>query len=954
MNPALEQLQKVLQLEQKDGFPNKAVIGGLPKMLGFWEPNARRAGLDPAFIEGVAEMVRHYPEQTPADRAATAQAIREMVKRIAAPTAAAPAPALRTTANPAAAARPAGPPPARTTPAAVPLAAAPLAARRVERPPEQPLERPTARPAEAARPAAEPPSASLSAPQEPAPRMPAPASPNTAAANGPGPATAGAAVSPPARTPLAPVRPARQPKPPQARPPAPGQHSRARRGEGSDFGEEPLDPHPRKPAAPKPLRGLEPLNSTAGLDAPLTVLRGVGPETAADYARLGINTLRDLLLHFPRRYDDYSRLKTINRLEFGEECSVIATVWEAHLRPFRGGQSKMLKVILSDTTGTLEVTFFNQEFLAKHFTPGRQIVISGRISAYLGRLTIIPEEWEDLDRELLSTGRIVPVYPANADVKQKAIRKLTMQVVQYWAARQPDPLPAEVVSAAGLMTYGEALAQIHFPDDQAKLEAARHRLAFDELLLLQLGTLRQRRDWQSHTALALSVGDDWLQSFVAGLPYTLTGAQQRVVADLRADMARDVPMNRLLQGDVGSGKTAVAAVAMAAAIYSGTQAASMAPTSILAEQHYQTLLKLLAPVAGEPGAVRLLQGSTSAGEKEEIYAGLRSGAVKAVVGTHALIEAPVEFANLGLVIVDEQHRFGVAQRAALRSKGQSPHASPHLLVMTATPIPRSLALTVYGDLDVSLLDEMPPGRQPITTKLLNAQERERGYAYIRTQLTQGRQAFIIFPLVEESEKIDAKAAVAEHERLQREVFPDFKLGLLHGRLKPDEKDYVMTRFRAGDYHVLVSTSVVEVGVDVPNATVMLVDGANRFGLAQLHQFRGRVGRGEHASVCLLVSDNPIHGLQPEQRLQVMEQSQDGFFLAEKDLELRGPGDFLGTRQSGYAVLRMARLSDLTIIDQARRAARQMFERDPDLQAPEHQRLAGLFQQFWTPGAGDKS
>jgi ATP-dependent DNA helicase RecG len=703
-------------------------------------------------------------------------------------------------------------------------------------------------------------------------------------------------------------------------------------------------------AGPRPLKAAEPLNTAAGLDAPLTVLHGVGPETAKDYARLGINSLRDLLLHFPRRYDDYSQLKTINRLEFGEECSVIGTVWEAHVRPMRGGQSKMLKVILSDTTGMLEVTFFGQDFLAKHMTPGRQIVISGRISQYLGRLTILPDEWEDLDRELLSTGRIVPVYRAHADLRQKSIRKLTAQVVQYWAPKQPDPLPPDVLEAAGLMTYSEALAQIHFPNDAEKLAAARHRLAFDELLLLQLGTLRQRRDWQANAGTPLAVGDDWFLSYLSTLPYALTAAQQRALKDIRDDLTRPVPMNRLLQGDVGSGKTAVAAAAIALAIQCGAQAALMAPTSILAEQHYQTLARLLAPVLGDQDGLRLLQGSTSAAEKEAIYAGLSAGTIKAVVGTHALIEAPVQFANLGLVIVDEQHRFGVAQRAALRGKG----TSPHLLVMTATPIPRSLALTVYGDLELTVLDEMPPGRQPITTRLLHARERERGYAFIRSQLQKGRQGFIIFPLVEESEKIDAKAAVVEHERLSREVFPDYRLGLLHGRLKPDEKDAVMAQFRAGEYQVLVTTSVVEVGVDIPNATVILIEGANRFGLAQLHQFRGRVGRGEHASVCLLVSDNPTSGAQLDQRLQVMEQSQDGFFLAEKDLELRGPGDFLGTRQAGFANLHMARLSDVATIEKARRAARQIFERDPELQAPENLLLASRFKEFWTPGAGDAS
>ncbi len=335
-------------------------------------------------------------------------------------------------------------------------------------------------------------------------------------------------------------------------------------------------------------------------------------------------------------------------------------------------------------------------------------------------------------------------------------------------------------------------------------------------------------------------------------------------------------------------------------------------------------------------------------EKSEVYAGLQSGEIRAVVGTHALIEAPVEFANLGLVIVDEQHRFGVAQRAALRGKG----GNPHLLVMTATPIPRSLALTIYGDLDLSLLDEMPPGRQPIKTHLLRAQERERGYAFIRNQLQKGRQAFLIFPLVEESDKIEAKAAVAEHQRLQAEVFQDFRLGLLHGRMKADEKDAVMTAFRAGEFDVLVSTSVVEVGVDVPNATVILIEGANRFGLAQLHQFRGRVGRGEHASFCLLVSDAP--SARTDERLHVMEQSQDGFFLAEKDLDLRGPGDFLGTRQSGLASLRMAKLSDVATIEKARRVAHEIFERDPELGAPEHGLLRERLAEFWQPGAGDAS
>ena len=697
------------------------------------------------------------------------------------------------------------------------------------------------------------------------------------------------------------------------------------------------------------------MNANVGLDAPLTVLRGVGPEHASLYQRVGLSTLRDLLLHFPRRYDNYSKMKTINRLEYGEECSVIAAVAQARVHRIRGGQSTVFKVVLSDTTGMLEVSFFNQPYLANKLTPGRQIVISGRVSQYLGRVTLAPDEWEDLDREMLNTGRIVPVYPATEGLTQRAMRRLTSQVVEYWAPRQPDPLPPEVVTRAGLSKYGEALAQIHWPENEAMLEAARHRLAFDELLLLQLGVLRQRREWQASQATPRRAPDEWFQSFLDSLPYPLTGAQQRVLADIRADLGRSLPMNRLLQGDVGSGKTVIAAAAMAVVVQAGAQAAIMAPTSILAEQHYATISQLLLPAVtqnGQPSAIRLLQGSTPAAEKDAIYAGLRSGEVKVVVGTHALIEAPVEFADLGLAVVDEQHRFGVAQRAALRSKGHLPGRGPHLLVMTATPIPRSLALTVYGDLDLSVLDEMPPGRQPIETHLLHANERERGYAFIRSQVQKGRQAFIIFPLVEESDKIEARAAVEEHQRLQTQVFPEFKLGLLHGRMKPDEKEEVMARFRAGDYHALVSTSVVEVGVDVPNAAVMLVEGANRFGLAQLHQFRGRVGRGEHASYCLLVSDAP--NPRADERLLALEQSQDGFYLAEKDLELRGPGDFLGTRQAGFAGLEMARLSDVKTIEKARQEARLIFENDPELQAPQHQLLAERMVGFWAPGAGDAS
>jgi ATP-dependent DNA helicase RecG len=407
-------------------------------------------------------------------------------------------------------------------------------------------------------------------------------------------------------------------------------------------------------------------------------------------------------------------------------------------------------------------------------------------------------------------------------------------------------------------------------------------------------------------------------------------------------------MNRLLQGDVGSGKTVIAAAAVAITAANDAQSAFMAPTSILAEQHYATLQVLLPPAGVSPEAIRLLIGSTSDADKEEMRQGLSQGSIKVVVGTHALLEDPVSFENLQLAIIDEQQRFGVEQRAILRSKGHN----PNLIVMSATPIPRSLALTIYGDLDLSVIDEMPPGRKPVETRVLLPIERTRAYQFIRSQIEQGHQAFIIYPLVEESDKIDAKAAVEEHDRLQSEIFKEYQVGLLHGRLKALEKEEVMDKFRRQEYHILVSTSVVEVGVDIPNTTVMLIEGANRFGLSQLHQFRGRVGRDEHEAYCLLI---PATGEEADnERLKAMERTQDGFELAEIDLEQRGPGDFLGTRQSGFAELRMARLTDVHLIEKAREEARRIFENDPDLSEPEHQGLAEAVSRFWSGGRGEIS
>lgn len=691
-----------------------------------------------------------------------------------------------------------------------------------------------------------------------------------------------------------------------------------------------------------------------GLKAPLTVLPGIGPRYAQTLRQLGLETLEDLLYYFPRRYDDYSRLKPINRLRYGEEVTVIGTVQSVNNRDTRGGRLNLTEVIVSDGTAALRVNWFNQPWLAKSITPGMQIVLSGKVDMYLGRLVMNSPEWEPLEQEHLHTNRIVPVYSLTAKVTQKMLRRIMYQTVAFWAPRIQDYLPEWVRQAGELMPLSRALLNIHFPESHEDLKAAQDRLAFDELFLLQLGVLQQKRAWQANTAAIFEVPDSWLESLISNLPFELTNAQRRVLAEIRDDLRSGRPMNRLLQGDVGSGKTIVAALAIAMVTYHGAQAAFMAPTSILAEQHYRNLTRLLSnpetPLLA-PDAIRLLVGDTPESEKEAIRTGLADGSIKLVIGTHALIEDPVTFANLQLVIIDEQHRFGVEQRAALRLKGNN----PHLLVMTATPIPRSLALTIYGDLDLSVMDEMPRGRQPIETHLLSPLERERAYALIRAEIKKGHQAFIIYPLIEKSQNNnndEAKAAVEEYERLQREIFPDLRLGLLHGRLPPAEKDRIMRAFRNGEFHILVSTSVVEVGVDIPNATVMLIEGANRFGLAQLHQFRGRVGRGQAQSYCLLIpeTNDDIEN----ERLLAMVETNDGFVLAERDLQQRGPGEFLGTRQAGYSELRMANLANVHLIEKARRLAQSLFEQDPDLSFPEHQPLRLNFERFWQGGRGDIS
>ncbi len=701
---------------------------------------------------------------------------------------------------------------------------------------------------------------------------------------------------------------------------------------------------PPPPAIDLPRKAPNP----AGLNQPVTAIHGVGPRIGSLLAKLGATTIWELLYLFPRRYDDYSVMKPINRLQYGEQVTVIGTVWEVRARRNRHNQT-IIHAVVSDGSGKIQVTWFNQAWLINKLKAGLRIVMQGKVDKYLGRLVFNNPEWEMLSLDSLRTGTIVPIYPLTQGLGSHRLRQMMRGVVEEWGPALPDPLPAEMCERLNLYRLPQAIYQNHLPASGEALVAARRRVIFDELFLLQLGMMGQRRDWQAEPARPCDLTSPLRDQFISQLPYTLTNAQERIIGEITADMARDVPMNRLLQGDVGAGKTVVAAAAMLTAVSAAphAQAALMAPTEILAEQHYQGLSELMEPLGLK---LILLTGSLGTVAKRDALTAIADGSAQIIVGTHALIQEGVTFANLGLAVIDEQHRFGVDQRAALRDKGPN-SLTPHVLVMSATPIPRTLALSLYGDLDFSALDEMPPGRQEIKTHWLRPRERERGYAFVRGQVQKGQQAYVICPLVEESDKIEAVAAVEEYERLQNEIFPDLRLGLVHGKLKSDEKEEAMRQFKQGEIDVLVATSVIEVGVDVPNSTVMIIEGANRFGLAQLHQFRGRVGRGQHQSYCLLIADETTP--EAEERLTALEETNDGFQLAEKDLELRGPGEFFGRRQSGLPELKLASLTDMTMLQLARQEAEQLIAADPYLEQPEHALLQERVQAFWA-SAGDVS
>ncbi len=894
MASSLQTLVKILRLEQSKEYQNRAVIGGFARFAYHWAREAHsqaKADTHHALVDKIADRLRAYEAASEADRPAMIEEIIALATGDVAEEEAAVAQHLPASLEP--------------TPVHAP-----------------PTSEPSIGQAEGQAPLTEAPHAEAK-PVEGRPTRPSQSHRNA-----------------PARD--------------KSRP-------RQEREDGDEFDEDssgddwfmqPVEPTPSEqvaiPQSVRERRGYawqqRPDASLEALDAlntPVRALKGIGDTRAEQLERLDVQTVRDLLFFFPRRYDDYSRMKPINQLKPDEEVTVIGLIERVHVAPMKRG-GKRIEAFLNDSSAALRLNWFNQPWMEYQLHEGESVVVSGRTEQYLGRLIINNPEMEPLDSDSLHTGRIVPVYPLTKGLGPRMMRGLMKEVIDAWAPRLPDHLPVQIRERVDLMDYGDALSQLHFPDSWLDKDDAHKRFAFDELFILQLAMRYQRRHWQSRQGTPLAVSDDWFAAFEGTLPYTLTAAQHRALDDIRRDIASGVPMNRLLQGDVGSGKTIVAAMAMAMAVANDIQAAIMAPTSILAEQHYENLCNVFAesPLR-EQVRVALLTGHTPQDEREEIYQGLASGEINVIIGTQALIQQGLNFAHLGLAIVDEQHRFGVAQRGALREKAAG--GNPHLLVMTATPIPRTLALTLHADLDLSVIDEMPPGRQPVQTRVLQPKERERAYSFIRSQVEKGHQTFIIYPLVEESDKLDASSAVEGYERLRTSSFSDLRLGLVHGRMRPDEKEVAMEAFYRGETDILVSTSVIEVGIDVPNATVMLVENANRFGLAQLHQLRGRVGRGGNAGYCLLVSDRPF--FDRDERLAALEETTDGFRLAEIDWQMRGAGDLVGTRQSGFGNTRFADLMNPQLVADVQREARTLVEVDPELQEAPHQLLAERVYQF---------
>ena len=709
--------------------------------------------------------------------------------------------------------------------------------------------------------------------------------------------------------------------------------------------------------ASSPSASIQEAVNRKNLETPLRVIKWVGPKFAEAIARKGVATVEDALYLLPHRYEDRRELRKVAALRPGETSVFYGEVLSADVAATKGGR-RYFEAIVGDGSGSIAMKWFNfnAAFIRKSWKVGRRGIFTGEVAQFGYQREIHhPEaEWladgeeiaEVLARDPVNFGRIVPVYPLTEGVSQKIMRKVMKEVVDGFAPSVVSLLPETIARRQELAPLADALREAHFPGNDSDAEQfgrgttpAHRTLVFDEFFFLELGLALKRRGVTLAPGISFSVTHRYTKPLLQLLPFAMTGAQRRVLTEIKEEMISPHPMHRLVQGDVGSGKTLVALMAALVAVENGYQTAFMAPTEILAEQHFLSIHRWCEALGVR---VALLTASLKGKAKQAVLGEIASGQAQIVIGTHAVIQEKVDFHRLGLGIIDEQHRFGVAQRGILRKKGED----PDILVMTATPIPRTLAMTVYGDLSLSVIDELPPGRTPVETRICYESRRSQVYGLIREEIRKGGQAYVIYPLVEESEKLELKAATQMAEHLKNDIFPDLRIGILHGRMKPEEKEEVMRTFKSGEIQILVATTVIEVGIDVPNATIMVIEHAERFGLSQLHQLRGRVGRGSAKSRCILLTTGKLSE-EGEKRLKVMTETCDGFRIAEADLEIRGPGDFLGTRQAGIPEFRVANIMrDGRVLEAARKEAFELVEKDPTLSLPEHVRLKAELLRRW--------
>jgi ATP-dependent DNA helicase RecG len=679
---------------------------------------------------------------------------------------------------------------------------------------------------------------------------------------------------------------------------------------------------------------------TKELNTPVQYLKGVGPKRANSFSDAGVRTVDDLLYYFPARYDDRASLTVISQLKEGQAQGIKAQVSAGRQRSsLRRRGFSITEAEAADETGKIHCVWFNQPYLKNYFQTGETYILYGKVERYGARLQMSSPEFEPVgeeDNENLNTGRIVPVYALPAGLTQRVLRRMIKSALDEYLPGAQDFLPYDIRSRNTLFNLAKSLVTIHFPESAELRQEAHRRLSFEEFFLFQLPLALRKSRKKEKKGIAHKADGALAREFIERLPFKLTASQQKVIDEIKDDMATPQPMQRLLQGDVGSGKTVVATIAGLIAVQGGYQAAFMAPTEILARQHFDKIKS-----QAEGIRIGLLSGSVDKKEKEKICRQIKSGEINLVIGTHALLEAGVVFKNLGLVVIDEQHKFGVGQRALLPAKGPN----PDVLIMTATPIPRTLAITLYGDLDISVINELPPGRLPVKTLFFKEEEKRQAYAVAREHLVAGRQAYIIYPVIEESYALDLSGAKQMYEDLKTGEFRDFKIGLIHGRLKQDEQERVMLEFRNKKLNLLVATTVLEVGIDIPNATCMIIEHAERFGLSQLHQLRGRIGRGPDESFCFLISDAQTE--EASRRLKAMVKYNDGFLIAEEDLKIRGPGDFFGLRQHGLTEMKIANpLTQMQLLKLARDEALKLIKVDPDLSLKQHSLLKNrLLQRF---------